>query len=422
MEKNVIAECVNKYGSPMYLYDGEKIINNCNELSDIFGSKGKMYYSMKANPLIGICQLLNRNFKDIGVETASIGEINGALIAGIKPDNIIFTSPGKTRDEITYAIEKKIKLINVDSLEEILIINEIASKNKVIMPIAIRVNPNFGGKRGKMKMSGVSSQFGIDENILSESFWGQINELANINLVGIQIYMETCILEAEEIAKNTKHILELAFKLEDAYNLHFKSINVGGGFGVPYFENDTKLDLDELKELLNVLLEEYKNRLKNIELIYESGRYIIADSGVFVTKVLYCKESKGSKYIVCDGGANFHASSAFLGRFIRDNFPMYVLGKANKDFEKVNVTGPLCMPTDILGKNVMLDKDVRSGDYIIIDKSGAYGFTYSPSLFLSHESPVEVLKLNNKYITLREKCDKSYFLINQNSLDNKKLY
>lgn len=134
----------------------------------------------------------------------------------------------------------------------------------------------------------------------------------------------------------------------------------------------------------------------------------MAEAGNFLTTVLYKKQSKGKKYLICDGGSNFHGSSAFLGRFIRNNYPMYILGKKDGEKEKVNVVGPLCTPTDVIGKDIALAGDVAIGDCIVIEMSGAYGLTYSPCLFLSHKMPLEILYDGEQFIDL----NKEEFVIN----------
>ena len=167
---------------------------------------------------------------------------------------------------------------------------------------------------------------------------------------------------------------------------------------------------------MRFLSSRYKAELEKVELVFESGRFILAESGKFITKVLYKKESKGKKYIVCDGGSNFHAASAFLGRSIRNNYPIYSIPD-QEEKEEMTVTGPLCTPTDVIGQSVQINKDIKKGDYIVIDKSGAYGLTYSPLAFLGHRRPIEIMRYKQKIYILKQQGEVENNLIGQNMIE-----
>lgn len=408
-----INEIINNYETPMYIYWREIIEQKYDDLKSCLFPSSTIYYSMKANPLIGICQILHE--KGCGVEVASAGEMNVALKAGFDPGEIIFTSPGKTYKEIEYAIQNRIKVINIESYQEALIINEIARKEKYIMNIALRVNPALILNSAKIKMSGISSQFGIEEEEINDNFINKIKKLENVKIVGFQIYVGTQILNALEICNNTKSIIEIAIKLSRKFKIKLDYLNMGGGFGVPYFPNEKELNLVTLKEEMQKIYSFYLEDIKHTELIFESGRYLTAEAGVYVTKVLYKKCSKGTQYIICDGGSNFHAGSAFLGRFVRNNFPFHTIPD-NDCKNVVNIVGPLCTPTDVIGQKVEVNCFLQSGDYVIIEKSGAYGLTYSPLKFLSHDTPLEVLIDGKKVYIMRERGTAEDCLLGQNFL------
>lgn len=400
MEEEKLIKAVALFGTPMFLYDEIKILEQLYILRNAIFSKAKLFYAMKANPLIGICQLLYSN--GCGIETASKGEIQTALKAGVKAENIIFTSPGKTEEEITYAINKQIKLLNVESLEEARIIDDIAREKETTVKIGLRINQNVNFSKAKMKMTGVSSQFGIEESELSKEFFDKLQALKNIEIVGFQVYSGTQVLDAEEILQNVEYIINMVLNLSKSYQISLKYLNLGGGFGVPYFKGELPLDMSALKQGMEKLEAQYGRELEKTEIIFESGRFLVAESGLFVTKILYRKVSKDMLYYVCDGGSNFHSSTAFMGRFVRNNFPMYSIPDIAEK-KKVNVVGPLCTPTDLIGKNVELSGELNPGDLIVVVKSGAYGLSYSPFSFLSHESPMEVLKIGDTYEVLRER-------------------
>lgn len=406
-----VEEAINKYGTPLYLYNRDDIEKKCDILRDCLLPGSRLFYSMKANPLIGICRFLIK--KGCGIEVASKCELEAALRSGCKAEDIIFSGPGKTKDEIAFAVNAGIKSINIESLYEAQLINECAEKNEVITDIALRINPSRLNKSSKIKMSGVPSQFGIDECDITDYLFMQLNCLKNVRVIGLQIYMGTQILDSLEICNNTKDTIELALKWRKQFDFPLKYIDFGGGFGVPYFPGESPLDIHLLKQKMNELYQTYKQELKNTELIFESGRFLVAESGIYITQVLYDKISRGRRYIVCDGGSNFHASSAFLGRFVRNNFPITTIPENDKK-EEMTIVGPLCTPTDVIAQNVSINQNIAIGDYVVILKSGAYGLTHSPVMFLSHEMPMEVMYCDNGYEQiLRKRGSIDQFLAGQ---------
>lgn len=404
--RSIISNAVKSFKTPFYLYEEDRIIKNLNKLKSSVFPQAQIFYSMKANPLIGILKVLIN--QGCGIEAASKGELMIAQMAGCNSHNIIFTSPGKTYNEIKYAIEQGIFCINIESLDEMSIINEIATKLNKTVNIGIRINPDFKNS-ARIQMVG-STQFGIETNQL-EAVFETAAEFTNIHIIGIQVYMGTQILDAVSIINNTKNIIEMALSLAQKYNFKLNYLNMGGGFGIPYFPGEKDLDMYKLKHGLHELLFSFPAITRIERIIFESGRFIVAESGVFVTKVLYKKQCHKTKYLICDGGSNLHSSSAFLGRFVRNNFPMYSLTE-HMEQEEVTITGPLCTPTDILGQNVQIAK-CEAGDYIVIDKSGAYGLTQSPNMFLSHELPSEIMYSNNEYYYLRKPHGVDYWILGQ---------
>lgn len=412
MDDKILQTLAEKYGTPLYVYDASKIIYQYQQLKKSLPQEFGIFYSMKANPLLGLCQL----FKKLGskIEVASSGELNTALAAGFTPEDIIFTSPGKTFDELKFAVETGIYSINVESVEEVKTINELAAKRGRIVNISVRINPDFDIAGSGIKMTGVPTQFGIDQ-VNAQAALKYIRTLSNINVLGIHIYTGTQALNAHSIVQSMEQIIKLSLELSEKCDFELQFLNLGGGFGIPYFKDDISLDIDTFREQFSLIWQEYKEKLSGTKVFVESGRFLLAEAGTYLTKILYKKECKGKKYLVCDGGSNQHASSAFLGRYIRNNFPMHVLNKTGNE-EQINVVGPLCTPTDLIGQNVVLPEAVP-GDILAIDKSGAYGSTQSPVLFLSHPLAAEVLYYKDKPYILRERWEKEDFLRGQRHLE-----
>lgn len=398
MNDNIINEAVRIYDTPLYIYDEKVIRKYIRDLKNALPKNSSLYYSIKANPLKGICKIVNS--ENCGIEIASKGELSIALDCGFLPDNIIFSGPGKTLVELTTAIKNKIKYINIESYSEAKIINDIAKKENMFIKVALRINPSFSVSGSKIKMVGVPSQFGIDEEALNENIQ-LICALSNIEVIGFQFYLGTQNLNAKDIVNNTKESIKCAINLSKLYSIKLQYLNLGGGFGIAYFRKEKDLDLRILKDGLNYVFKNYNDILKHTYIIFESGRFLLAESGCFVSKIIYKKSCRNKKYLICDGGSNLHSSAAFLGRYVRNNFPIRIITE-KEGMEEVTITGPLCTPSDIIGNNIKINV-AEEGDLVVIEKSGAYGLTHSPILFLSHELPAEVLYNDGSWNLLRKR-------------------
>lgn len=409
MKDSIVKRVIKEFKTPLYLYDYNRICQQYHSLKNALPDCFDIFYSLKANPLLGIGELFRH--LGSGVEVASGGELYTAVNAGFSSNDIIFTSPGKTKEELEYAIAQNIYCINIESIEEAQIINEIAEKRSQKVNVSIRINPGFNHMTSGMYMSGISSQFGIEEAQLKEAF-AALNALAHINMVGFSVYMGTQVLEADNLLSNTEEIIKLALATAEQYHFDLKYLNIGGGFGIPYFKHDSPLDMEKLSAGLDHLWVKYQKQLKGTRMIVESGRFLMADAALYLTTILYRKECKGNKYLICDGGSNHHSASAFLGRYIRDNFPIRILGKCGEE-EEVTIAGPLCTPIDIIGQRVKIPKDTIPGDIVAVEKAGAYGLTNSPILFLSHSTPAEVMLKDSDVLMLRGRKDSKEFLNGQ---------
>lgn len=398
MEK-IIKQIIRDNKTPLYVYDYDIIKKNIFKLIDIMPPNGRLYYSMKANPNLAICQIIEHL---IGrVEVSSLGEIKCAIEAGFEIKNILFSGPGKTGEELEFAINSGIQII-VESIEELEAISNICRKGDVPTGIMIRINPDFASKTTGFVMTGKASQFGIDVcDIDKSSRIIKNNEM--LKLKGISVYLGSQILDANIILENTRKIINLFLMIQKKLNVKLSQLDVGGGFGVSYYDKK-ELDIDVLQAQMEQMVLNFHPYLENVEIFYESGRYIMAESGYFITKILYKKKSKGRNYLICDGGFNNMYISSFCTRDLRGNFPMRVLreNQVPQSFEEYFISGPLCSPKDIIGSKIKLPI-VNSGDYLIVCKVGAYGLTYSPVLFISHEIPGEILIKGNQYFVIRDR-------------------
>ncbi|HEX2925155.1 MAG TPA: type III PLP-dependent enzyme [Ruminiclostridium sp.] len=408
MEDSLLIELAEQFGTPLYVFDGDGITQNYNNMLRQLPENVEIFYSVKANPSLGICQLLNRCGS--GIEVASSGELHLALKAGFQPHKIIFSGPGKIEDELEYAIEAGISAIIAESVSELEKLEQLAAERDLIVNAGIRLNPSYDLPNARIKMSGSEKQFGIDADRLDEvmSFFAKAR---HVRLVCIHIYIGTQIFEYEMIIAHVRQMLELSKRIIREYGMDLRMIDFGGGFGVPYFGESTPFDFSSFGKEIKTVFEEYSDICDGRRLIFESGRYMLARYGYFLTKVLYGKNSKGTKFLITDGGMNNHVLSTFRGRQMRNNFPLYFLGKTGVK-ETVTIAGPLCTPDDILGRNVET-VCAGPGDILCIPNSGAYGLSYSPVHFLGHPCPAEVLRYSDANYVLRTRGKSEEILAGQ---------
>lgn len=384
-------------GTPLYAYCATTLRNRARQLRYAVPNAA-FFYSLKSNPNKSIVRILSQ--EGVGAEVCSHRELMTALAAGVPPSQIIFVGPAKSAKEISAAVEHGIKAIIAESLDELILIDQIAADVGCVQNVALRINPVFHTKGARLSMSGKPTQFGIDELDLSKAF--DLIEASNhIRLAGIHIYMGTRILDYRVILENTDNILKLATDLIVDRKIPLEFVDIGGGFGIPYTKDEPTLDIDALGQGLCTRIEDFKKACPKTKVVIELGRYFVGEAGVFVTKVQYIKQSKGINFAICDGGSNAHAAAAQAASFKR-NFPVSLVRPGISDTEIWNISGPLCTPTDLIAQGLETPP-LKAGDLVRIDQSGAYGMTFSPVSFLSFESPAEVLIDGEDVFLIRHK-------------------
>lgn len=396
-EKQFLEDIIAKHETPLFMYQSDAIVNNIVSLKNAFHSLVDVFYSFKANPNISICALMLRN--GVHAEVCSYFELLMAKNVGFLPENIIFVGPGKSYKELEKAVEIGIFCIVIENVEELAILQSICKKLSKKARVAIRINPPFCVKEAPLKMGGVPTQFGITlEEIFSKT---KAFQLDGISVIGLHVYNGTRILNAKSIAENCKKIFELVDDFTNKMGIELEFLDLGGGFGIPYFEGEKELEINSLKDEMGIELLKFKKKYPKSRLVVESGRYLVGNAGSFFSKVLYLKESFGKKFAITDGGMNCQLAATGIGSFLRRNFPISVLNRSTKYSEHYTVTGPLCTPSDIIGQDVLLPA-LSVGDIIQVGMSGAYGPSASPGLFLSHGFPEEVMIHEGKDFVIRK--------------------
>lgn len=373
--------------TPFYAYDRQRITERVALLRQCLPAEIHLHYAMKANPMPAVVQHM-AGLVD-GIDVASAGEMRVALDTPMVPGRISFAGPGKTDTELSCAIAAGV-VVNLESEQEMERIASLGYHLGVCPKVAVRVNPDFELKSSSMKMGGGAKQFGVD----AERVPAMLKRLGQLGLdfEGFHIFSGSQNLKAAALQEAHEKTVQLGVSLARHAPAPVRMLNIGGGFGVPYFPGDNALDLASVGENLRRLLPEAKRELPGTRIVIELGRYMVAEAGIYVCRVLERKESRGHTFLITDGGLHHHlAASGNFGQVIRKNYPVIVGNKAqNSVKETVSVVGPLCTPLDLLADRMEMGK-AETGDLIVVLQSGAYGLTASPTAFLSHPAPVEVL-------------------------------
>ncbi|MFL6009027.1 MAG: alanine racemase [Rubrobacteraceae bacterium] len=385
-----VSEIAREYGTPFYLYHGETVVERVRRVRGALGTE--VSYSVKANPSLGVCQLIARE-KAAGAEVASSGELAVARAAGFEPEDIVFAGPGKTDDELKRVVQEGIFADNVESLGEIERLAQIAAGMGRKIGVGLRINPTAQLMGSQMRMGGTVGQFGMDQAELEDAVEKTLSH-PDLILRGVHVYTATQVFEVEPLLEHCRNIFEIALEAADYAGHPLEMIDFGGGFGVPYFEKMSEFDLERFGEGFRELLSTYRSdpRLEGCRFLFELGRYLVADAGVYVTRAVDVKRTRGKTFVVTDGGMNHHlTATGNMGQVFRKSYPLLNLTRmGGVPEEGVAVAGPCCTPLDMFGSNIPL-ADPEVGDLIGVFYSGAYGFSASNLGFLSHPAPAEVL-------------------------------
>jgi diaminopimelate decarboxylase len=373
--------------TPFYAYDRGLLRERVARLRAVLPREVKLHYAMKANPMPALVACM-ASLVD-GIDVASAGELKVALDAGADPAEVSFAGPGKRDAELRQAVAAGV-LVNVESFRELPVLA--AASRELALParVAIRVNPDFELKGSGMKMGGGPKQFGIDADQVPDALCAVAQ--AGLSFEGFHLFAGSQNLRAESICEAQQKSYELALRLAAAAPSPVRFLNLGGGFGIPYFPGEQPLDLAPIGANLQALVERASRDLPQAAMVIELGRYLVGEAGIYVTRVVDRKVSRGQVFLVCDGGLNHHLSaSGNFGQVLRKNYPAAVGNRmGGSTLEVASAVGPLCTPLDLLADRMELPQ-AQIGDLVVIFQSGAYGQSASPRDFLGHPHCVEVL-------------------------------
>jgi len=350
-----------KYKTPFYCYSLSQLKNNFYNFSKAFKtSKPLICFSVKSNSNINLLRELKK--MGSGADVVSSGELLKAIKAGINKKKIVFSGVGKTEDEIKLAIKEGVLLINIESESEANLINKISKKMRRRTVVGIRLNPNIIGKTNKkISTGGKSDKFGLNyKNCIN--FCKKINNLNNLKLDGLSVHIGSQITSV----KPFQQVFKVLNKIISETKINFKFIDLGGGMGISYSNNEKKLDLNQYAKLVDKFL---KN--KKTQIIFEPGRFIVGNTSILISKVIYIKKSNNKNFIILDAGMNDLMRPALYDA----HHKIIPLKKSNNRISgNVEFVGPICESSDKFLNQKGFFK-IKEGDYVAITDVGAYGMS-----------------------------------------------
>lgn len=374
--------------TPFYAYDRRLLDARVAQLRAALPSGIKLHYAMKANPMPAVVGHMARLVE--GIDVASAGELKVALDAGADPHEISFAGPGKRDPELYQAVAAGI-MVNIESFREVDVLAAASQALGLPARVSVRVNPDFELKSSGMKMSGGPKQFGVDAEQVPDLL-ADIGR-AGLDFEGFHLFAGSQNLKPDAIVEAQRKCFDLAAKLAEHAPAAIKFLNLGGGFGIPYFPGEQVLDLAPIGANLAAIQADAARLMPHAEIVIELGRYLVGEAGIYVCRIVDRKVSRGQVYLVADGGLHHHLSaSGNFGQVIRKNYPAAIGNRMQPPAGSAaaTVVGPLCTPLDLLADRMPLGH-AEVGDLVVIFQSGAYGVSASPQAFLGHPNVVEVL-------------------------------
>jgi diaminopimelate decarboxylase len=376
--------------TPFFAYDRGLLTGRVARLRAALPAGIKLSYAIKANPMPAIVDHLS-GLVD-GFDVASALELRTALNSTMPPSRVSFAGPGKSPAELRQAVAAGVT-VELESLTEARRVAAAGDELGIRPAVAIRVNPDFAVKGSGMRMGGGPQQFGVD----AEEVPTLLKTLAgtDLDVLGFHVFAGSQNLHADVLAEAQRQTVDLVLRLAESADWPVRYLNLGGGFGIPNYQKDTPLDLEGVgASLAELMAERITPGLPDARVVIELGRYIVGECGVYVTRIVDRKESRGTVFLVVDGGLHHQlAASGNFGQVVRRNYPVAIgsrLDSADEETQTVTIVGKLCTPLDLLADRVQLPAaDV--GDLVVIFQAGAYGLSASPQAFLSHPVAPEVL-------------------------------
>lgn len=382
---SLLAERVGQ--TPFYAYDRALIAARIHAVRRVLPQEVRLHYAIKANPMPALVGWV-RPLVD-GMDVASAGELKLALDAGADVQAIGFAGPGKRDAELRQAVAAGV-LLHVESPRELRVLADAAQALGRPARVALRINPDFELRGAGMHMGGGPKPFGIDAEQVPVLLRGMAHD--GLAFEGFHVYPGSQNLRGDVIAESLRRSLDLVLRLAHDAPAPVRHVNLGGGWGLPYFPGERALDLAPVADALVQVQTDLARAQPAARLVLELGRYLVGEAGIYVARVIDRKVSRGQVFLVTDGGMHQHlAASGNFGQVIRRNYPVVIGNRLHSsERETACVVGPLCTPLDVLADRMELAV-AQPGDLVVVFQSGAYGATASPQAFLGHPPCPEVL-------------------------------
>lgn len=371
-----IEKIIKRFDSPFFFYDLDHFQEHLNYINSCLGDNVQLWYACKANPLSSILKVLrNLNF---GVDVASQGELDQAIHSGIKPQNIISTGPSKSKKYLESLVKNKINVVILESINQALWLDEIAKQYDTKVKALLRVQLNW--EDGHCVLGGKEvTPFGV-----SPENWLELptSTLKNLDIIGFHVFQWGNILDIQRLKNIWWEIGNQLQKFSKEINIPCQVVDLGGGLGIPYSQDEKAIDFKSIGELLK----EFQQTFPFKKVWLELGRFLVGEIGYYITQVIDIKKTYHKNIIVTDGGINHIARPALT----QQNFPCSLFRDSKEKLKTFSIHGPLCTALDLLG-TFQLPEDVCEGDWLIFHQAGAYGFTEAMPFFLCHNLPAEVV-------------------------------
>ncbi|HEY3349808.1 MAG TPA: hypothetical protein VGM13_08555 [Thermoanaerobaculia bacterium] len=389
----VVLRAAARFGTPLYLYDFDVVEARVRALQRALGPRFTLAYAVKANPSLGILHFLRRS--GLSSDVASRGELAAVRRAGWAPSRILSTGPAKSDADLDALVQARVSIIHAEGEWELEQLEKTGRRLKRRVPVGLRLNPPWGIAEKNVIIGGPGAKkFGVDIRTAGKIL--RVKEkFPHLDICGFQVFNASNVLDARLLVENTRSVLALALSLSRKYSVPLRSVDFGGGFGVPYAEGEKPLDLGFLRKGLRRVAREARTSgvPEATRLVFEPGRFLVAEAGTYVVRVLGTKRSRGVDYVLVDGGVHHFLRPVLLDsphrvRLITSETSARV-APSSPSKKSLVVSGPLCTSLDVLHPAAELPLP-RRGDLLALENAGAYGYTESMPLFLSHEWPAEV--------------------------------
>ena len=392
----VLDEIAGRFGTPFFAYDLDAIERRVGDLRSAAGPRFEIAYAVKANPSLAVLSILAD--LDLGADVASRGELRAARRAGFSARRLLATGPSKSDADLEALIRAGVGQIHAEGPEELERMEAIAERLGKKVRVGLRLNPEWGIEERRTIIGGPGAKkFGFDLPSARRALRERAR-FPHLSIGGFQVFNASNVLDAEALALNARRVLELSVSLGKAFGVSLRVVDFGGGLGVPYQDGEKPLDLRMLARGLAALARDAEKEptLSGTRLVFEPGRFLVAEAGEYVVRVVGTKMSRGSLYVLVDGGVHHLARPALIGTPHR----VRAVSPRGGRSRSCVVAGPLCTSLDVFHPAAKLPLPER-GDLLSVENAGAYGFTESMPLFLSHEWPAEVGVRKGKVALLR---------------------